>query len=1181
MASGAHDDRSSPSSVKEKAAGGALAFVTSRPVAITMLMVAIGVFGIVSLSKLPVDLLPEISYPTLTVRTTYPGAAPEDVEDRISERIQEALSTLPHLVRSMSISRAETSDVVLDFDWGTPMTFAVQDVRDKLDSVFLPNGAERPLILRYDPNLDPILRIGLSLPLRAAPRADGDATAGATKTESGGARDVGARASERDLVQLRWIAENRVKRELETIPGVAAVQVRGGLEEEIRVRVDPFKMAAQGLDPAVIATRLAQENLNASGGAIREGSTEYLVRTLNEFRDVGEIARLSIVRRGEANIRIGDVATVERTHAQRDVITRLDGGEAVEIAIYREAGANIVALADAVHARVFGAAAQREFTQGLQEQEATSSDEAKFENRDKTDFLAWQLRKDARLEVLSDQSTFIRDSIEDVKSNAWMAVVLTVLVIWLALRSLLPTLIISISIPISVVVTFAPMYLLDVSLNIMSLGGLALGVGMVVDASIVVLESIMRCREEGDSLTEAAVRGTREVAGAVTGSTLTSVAVFAPIVFVHGVAGRIFGDQALTVVASVLVSLVVAALFIPVLASRPWLAGATTRAVDVRKPAPLKRDLKFDWAHLVPSLASLAGRGTLRSFGICARVFGALLLGLGKLLDLLFRPILLVHDWAWGHVERVYPRLLATGLRNAWLVVFVSVALFAVAVWRVPALGLDLLPEIHQGEFTAHVGLPVGSPLEQTDQVLGEIDRSVHAIEGVQLTALTVGVEKDTLTRDIEGKHTARLTVRLKPESATPENEDRIMARVRELIAQHPAVRSVDISRPTPFALDAPVQIEVLGYDLELLSRTAAEVAARISEVPGLTDVQTTVRPGHPEARITFDRDKTLEYGLDLDAVSRLVRDQVLGNVSTRFSEGDDRIDVRVLGDEIVLSSLGRVLDIVVNPSSTTPVPLRAVADVQIVQGPAEIRRIGNTRAVLVTASTTGLDLGGSARAIEKSLADMVTPDDVVVQLGGQKREMDEAQASMRFALLLALFLVYAVMASQFESWLQPLIILVTVPLAIVGVVFTLDWLDIPLSVVVFIGLILLAGIVVANAIVLLDRVNQTRAQGYRVYDALIEAGSTRLRPIYMTANTTVIGLLPMTGWLADVPWIGPLCAGAGLELRAPMAIAVMSGLTCSTALTLIVIPAVYYLVYRHQDVRAPVAATSAETAPA
>jgi HAE1 family hydrophobic/amphiphilic exporter-1 len=1150
---------------------GMLAFITRRPVAITMLMVAIGVFGVVSLSKLPVDLLPEISYPTLTVRTTYRGAAPEDIEDRISERIQEALSTLPHLVRSTSISRAETSDVVLDFDWGTPMTFAVQDVRDKLDTVFLPSGAERPLILRYDPNLDPILRIALSLPHKG----------GSEVKQAAGAEPL---AAERDLVQLRWIAEHRVKRELETLPGVAAVQVRGGLQEEIRVRVDPFKMSAQGLDPQIIATRLAQENLNASGGAIREGSTEYLVRTLNEFRDVSEIADLSIVRRGNASIRINDIATVTRTHAERDVITRLDGKEAVEIAIYREAGANIVQLADDVRKRVFGDEEQQQFAKMLDGGDGAAGGtpgaggggggggggQATFGDRDKTDFLAFQLKKDARIEVLSDQSTFIRDSVEDVKSNAWMAVVLTVLVIWLALRSLLPTLIISISIPISVIVTFAPMYLLDVSLNIMSLGGLALGVGMVVDASIVVLESIMRCREEGDSLADAAIRGTREVAGSITGSTLTSIAVFAPIVFVHGVAGRIFGDQALTVVTSVAISLVVAALFIPVLASRPWLAGEIGGGTAAERPKSLLSGLSFRWSKVLPSYTLLKGRVLLLLFGWIARIVAGLLLLVGKLADLLFRPILLAHDWAWAHVERVYPRLLSWGLRNAWLVVFISLGMFAAAAWRVPALGLDLLPEIHQGEFTAHVGLPIGSPLEYTDTILGELDRRIRALDGVALTALTVGVEKDTLTREIEGKHTARLTVRLSPEAATPENEDRIIGEVRDMIASHPAVRSVDITRPTPFALDAPVQVEILGYDLEKLSSTAAEVASRLSRVPGLTDLQSTVRPGHPEARITFDRDKTLEYGLDLEAASRLVRDQVLGNVGTRFSEGDDRIDVRVLGDEIVLGSLDRVLDVVVNPSSRTPVPLSSVANVEIVQGPAEIRRIGNTRAVLVTASTSGLDLGGSARAIEAQLADLVPPDDVIVQLGGQKREMDEAQTSMQFALLLALFLVYAVMASQFESWLQPLIILVTVPLAMVGVVFTLDWLEIPLSVVVFIGMILLAGIVVANAIVLLDRVNQTRAQGVGVYDALMEAGSTRLRPIYMTANTTVIGLLPMTGWLAPIPWIGPMCAGAGLELRAPMAISVMAGLTCSTVLTLVVIPAVYYLVYRHQDARAP-----------
>src|SRR5690349_3209113 len=316
---------------------GALAFVVERPVAVTMFIVAIAVFGFVSFSKLRVDLLPEISYPTVTVRTTYKGAAPEDVEDRISERIQEALSTLPHLVRSTSISRAETSDIVLDFDWGTAMTFAVQDIRDKLDSVFLPEGAERPLILRYDPNLDPILRIGLSLPPGRAQKVGGDDA----------------------LIQLRWLAENRIQRELEGMKGVAAVQIRGGLIEEIRVRNDPFKMATQGLDPAKLAARLAQENINASGGLIREGSTEYLVRTLNEFQDVAEIENLALERRGDATIRVSDVATVERTHAEREVVTTLSGAEAVEIAIYREAGSNIVQLADVVKKKLFGDEAQR------------------------------------------------------------------------------------------------------------------------------------------------------------------------------------------------------------------------------------------------------------------------------------------------------------------------------------------------------------------------------------------------------------------------------------------------------------------------------------------------------------------------------------------------------------------------------------------------------------------------------------------------------------------------------------------------------------------------------------------------------------------------------------------------------------------------------------------------------
>ncbi len=1118
------------------ARGGGLGFVTSRPVAITMFVIAFAVFGVVSLYKLPLDLLPEISYPTLTVRTTYEGAAPEDVEDRVSRRIQEALSTLPNLVRSTSISRAETSDVVLEFDWGTEMTFAVQDVRDKLDGVFLPEVADRPLILRYDPNLDPILRIGLSTP--EGKRA-GNATA--------------------ELVHLRWVAEKRVKRELETLPGVAAVLVRGGLEEEIRVRVDPFRLAAQGLSPETVALRLEQENLNASGGMIREGSTDYLVRTLNEFADLEEIANLALVRRGPAAIRVRDVAEVERTHAEREVISRLNGREAVEIAVYREAGANIVGVADRVKERVLGTEAQRRFTRGLEA--SGTADAAGFMDRAWTDYVAWRWRSRARFAVLSDQSTFIRDAIDDLKSSAVAGALLAVLVLWVFLRSLPPTLIIGVTIPITVVATFAPMYLLGVSLNVMSLGGLALGVGMLLDNSIVVLESIQRCRTDGDSFFQAVVRGTREVAAPMTATTLTTVSVFLPIVFVHGIAGQIFGDQAVTVVASQIISLLVGVIFIPMLASRRFLAGAEASASALARPGSLRAGLSFGLARFIPSLFVLAGRLVLACLTLALRLVGAVFRLCAWAAGKATRPLVVAFDRLWQRTEAGYLRLLRTALHRPGVVLALVAVLCAAAWWRVQNLGVELLPEIHQGEFTLHVGLDTGSPIENTDQVLGEIEREIRALPDVQLTALTVGVEVDTLTRDIEGPNTARLTVRLASEAAGVEREEALLTQARSILARHPSVRSVEVSRPTPFALEAPVAVEILGHDLHKIAEVAEEVRSRVMTIPGLSDVRTTLRAGHPEALVVFDRDKTLEFGLDLTSVSNLVRDQLLGNVSTRFNEGEDRLDVRVIGDEITLSNLERVLDLVVNPGADNPVELRSVARVVPTQGPAEIRRIGNSRAIVVTAAGSGLDLGGFARQIESSLATLTPPSDVVVELGGQKREMSAAQASMRAALLLAIFLVYVVMACQFESLLQPLIILVSVPLAGVGVVFVLEALSIPLSVTVFLGLILLSGIVVNNAIVLIDRVNQRRAQGDGLAAALVEAGGTRLRPILMTTATTVLGLLPLTGWFEGVPVLSALGGGAGAELRAPMAIAVIAGMSVSTLLTLVVVPTLYYLI--------------------
>jgi HAE1 family hydrophobic/amphiphilic exporter-1 len=1132
-----------PSSASSSAGTSLLAFVATRPVAISMFFTALGVFGLVSLAKLPMDLLPEISYPTLTVRTAFPGAAPEDVEDRCSVRIQEALATIGGLVRVTSTSRAGFSDVTLEFDWGMEMTYAVQEVRDRLDGVRLPNAAERPLILRYDPNLDPILRLGLSPP-------------------------VGSQENDAQFVHLRWVAEKKIKRELEGIEGVAAVQVRGGLDEEIRVSVDPGKLAAHNIELATIATRLSQENLNASGGRIREGSTEYLVRTLNEFKDLEEIANLAIVRRGSTQIRIRDVASVQRTHAEREVITRLDGREAVEIAIYREAGANIVDVAERVRNAVFGTEKARKVAAAKRAEGKTRTRDLNWQERQELSFLAWTLADEGRLEVLSDQSTFIGAAVKDVRDAAIFGALLAIAVMWVFLRRLSSTLIIGVAIPISVVVTFAPMFLLGVSLNIMSLGGLALGIGMLVDNAIVVLESITRCRDEGDSQAQAAVRGVSEVAGAIIASTLTTVAVFAPIVFVHGISGQIFGDLAVTVVSALLVSLLVAVLFIPMLSSMGM--DQATDATDDVTPAPARgfmAGLEWSAVQFVPNLLTLAGRAGLGLISLALRCSLLAVGVLGRVLSVLTMPLRKSFDGGWELLSRAYPRLLRRALDQPGLVLGLA-ALLTLGAWlKVDDLGVELLPEIHQGEFTAHIGLEVGTPIAVSDRIFSELAREIGAFPGVQTTALTVGVERDTLTREIEGDHTARLMVRLTPAHSEAKAEQEVVDAVRRTFELRPEVRSVDISRPTPFALESPIAVEIRGHDLEVLGQVAADVQARLEDIEGLTDVRSTVRPGHPEARVTFDRDKLLEYGLDLGQVATLVRNQVMGSVDTRFVEGEERIDIRVIGDERMLANIDNVLNLVVNPSSDRPVRLRSIARIDETRGPAEIRRIGNSRAVVVTAASSGLDLGGLTSRIEQQLAGLDHPADVFVELGGQKREMEEGQRSLIFALALAIFLVYVVMASQFESLLQPFIILFSVPLAAVGVIFSLAFLDMPLSVVVFIGLILLAGIVVNNAIVLVDRINARRASGLGVVEAIVEAGEARLRPILMTTATTVLGLLPLTGWLAGLPLVGTFGSGEGAEMRAPMAITVIAGLISSTALTLIVIPVIYKLLERGQRV--------------
>jgi len=1257
-------------------------FTTTRPVAILMVVIGICVFGYISYQQLPLNLMPEISYPSLTVRTEYTGTAPEEIETTISRPVEQALGVVNNLVSLQSISKAGQSDVILEFTWDTDMNQATSDVREKLDQVFLPEEVKRPLILRYDPSLDPIMRLGLF--------------------------------GERSLFYLRYLAEEDIKRKLETVEGVAAVKIKGGLEEEIRVELNEQQLTIIGIDIQQVKNRLSQENINLAGGNLKEGETEYIVRTLNEFKDVSEISEIVIGNWNGREIKIGDVAEVKRTSKEREIITRINGKESVEIEIYKEADANIVNVAKVVSNIIFGTAEQQAFVKSLEAAEKDNDKKpvveekgpqpksgrgmAQLQKKQMTNFIAYNLPEGVGIDKLSDQSIFIENAVNEVKSTAVIGGILAVIILFIFLRNFTITMIIGISIPISVVATFAPMKMFSVSMNIMSLGGLALGIGMLVDNSIVVLESISRCREEGDGLLQATIRGVGEVGGAVFASTLTTIAVFFPIVFVEGVAGQIFGDMSLTVVFSLLASLAVALFLIPMLSSRntsKYIAGAQitqlmkNNIISYSTEEPMKRlsgggkknetwiqtantgfayiikttglaitkiflvflallitlvkfvTLPFVWPF-IPIVAFLTKikifkfnvmevlfryaknpdfwffknikniwpkylvNGSFPAFyedlkKIFKRFTGKSLViktGLVILLPLsliffiikylfqigiellfrishfvitlvsiiikylylvtliLFAPpsklIFVLFNSTYAKVESGYPRLLTWSLNNRGTVIGTMVVLFLLSVFVVaPQIGSELIPEVHQGEFNLELTYPVGLPAEMTDERVVPIQDYVTNLDGVKMVATVVGIDKKESTKTDEGENTAKLTITLARGSSVITEEERLIKLIRGHMTNYSGVQS-KISRPTLFSFKTPIEVQIRGFSLLNLQSVASEVETRMKQVPGLFDVKANIQRGNPEVQIIYNRQLLSRYGLNIRDVASIVRNKVRGDVATEFKEEDRRIDVLVRVRDADKETIDNLRRLVINPGSSIPLSLEAVAEIKVNEGPSEIRRIDQQRTALVTASISGRDLGSVSEDIFEILSVIKMPDDFTFDLAGQNKEMETSLNSLMLALSLAVFLVYIVMASQFESFLHPFIIIFTIPLAFIGVVIFLYLFSIPASVVVFLGGIMLAGIVVNNAIVLVDYINQLRERGMDKITAILTAGKVRLRPIIMTTSTTALGLLPMAIGMGD-----------GAEIRAPMAITVIIGLLTSTVLTLVVIPTVYSVLDR------------------
>jgi hydrophobic/amphiphilic exporter-1 (mainly G- bacteria), HAE1 family len=1043
-----------------------------RPVAVAMGFLALVVFGVVSFGRLQLDLLPDIAFPTVTIQTSYPGVGPQEIESLLSRPIEEAVSVVQGVQEVTSRSRPGRSDVTVAFRWGTDMDFAALDVRERLDLLNLPPAATRPTIARYDPNTEPVLRFALTSP-----------------------RPLDARiaADREELMRLRWLAEEQVRRALEGIEGVAAVRVTGGLEEEIRVEVDEARLAALNIPFRQVAQRLAAENVNLAGGILEEADAEYVVRTVNEFADLDEIRNVVIGTVGGQAVQLKDVAVVRREAAERETISRVNGVEAVEVAVLRESTANIVQVAEAVRERV--------------------------------DRLRGTLPGGTSITLVRDESVFIRSAVSDVQWAAIFGGLLAVLVLLLFLRHLPTTLIIATAIPISVIATFVLMFGRGITLNIMSLGGLALGVGMLVDSAIVVLESVARERETGRSPAEAASVGTGRVARAVMASTFTTVAVFIPIVFVEGVAGQLFGDQAWTVSFALVAALVVALTLIPMLAARG--SGAQVTAGRIGRSRGTER--------IGATVAAGAGWG-LRGGRLAGR-------GLARAAS----PLLGAFDRGYGWLETRYPEWLTAGLRRPGRVLGATALVVLGALLVFPRLGLELIPELRQGELVVELEAAPGTSLTRMEQLTRNAEEAALSVDGVREVFATVGMRGVGSaigggSGDIE-RHAATLLVRL-DDIRVPEG--RVRDALVDALTGLPGL-AFRIDRPRLFTLAAPIEVEVRGYNLQQLSQVASDVRARLRAMPDVASVEEPRREGNPEVTIRFDRERAARVGLTVVDAAEAVAARVRGIGATELTERDRDINILVQARE----EQRRTLQDLANLRIETPngnVALSSIATLGFGEGPAEIVRRNGSRVALVQAAPAGRDLAGILGRVQQEVRGVPAPADMAIVVAGQSRELQSSIRSMQMALLLAVFLVYLVMASQFESFRQPMIIMVSVPLAMVGAGLSLWVTGTPISVVALIGVVMLAGIVVNNAIVLLDTVNQLRRdEGLALDDAIREGARLRLRPIVISTLTTVLGLMPLA-----------LIRGEGMELRAPLAIPVIGGLLFATLLTLMVVPVLY-----------------------
>lgn len=1014
-------------------------FSTRRPVSVIVIVAVILILGFFSFSRTSVDLLPEMNFPMAAVITSYAGAGPEEVESQITKTMEGSLNSLSGITEIQSTSSEGSSVVMVMFDWGTNMDSAMLDIRENISFIesFLPTGAGKPMVVKMDPNMMPILQIGVS----------------------GG----------ENLEQLQDIAEDIIEPRLSRIPEIASVYITGGNVRQVSVQVDPVKLENHNLSLAQVVSVLQAENFNMSGGQYEQGQRKYYVRNLQQFESTADIANVRILTAAGQAIRLGDIAIIQDGYEETTQYTRVNGEAAVGIHCMKQTGANTVSASKKVMAEL--------------------------------DKIQQELNVDLEISIVMDQAEYVKQSIQNTEKMILEGALLAILVIFLFLRNWRSTFIIFISIPVSIITTFILMYFTNSTVNLITMGGLALGVGRIVDDSIVVFENIYRHRQLGEPRMKAAQQGASEVGGAVIAATLTIIAVFAPIAYVQGLTSILFRPLAITICCAILASLFVSLTIIPLLASR-MLTDETMEKLE------------------------------------------ALKIGEGK------KPTDRFSRWIDGLSER-YSRLLQSCLkRRRRVVVIVTLMLFG-SLALIPLVGAEFMPAMDSGEISINIEMDKGSMIDSTDEVSRQVEERLRAIPEVDLIFASVGSSSVMLMGSGSNTDVSTMYIKLCPRTERNKDVNQMTEEIRQLMTDIPGakieVSVMDSSGGMMSGSSGAIAIQVTGDDLEVLKELSTEIAEVVKTVPGTREVLSSLTDGTPELQIHIDRDRAAAYGLTPMQVSSAINASMQGTVATQYRVGGEEIDVRVGYPAEQVQDIEYLKNLSIRSSMGISVKLSQIAYFSVEQGPISINRQDQVRIANISGSLLNRDLKSVMDDIKMGVDKIQLPSGYEVVYAGQNQQMMDTFGDLALALILAIILVYSVMAVQYESFFSPFVIMFSIPTAIIGIILALFLTGRALSVPAFIGVIMLVGVAVSNAIVFVDYLKQQIDKGMDRDEAIIETGRVRLRPILMTAFSTILAMVPLA-----------LGLGEGGEYQAPLATVVIGGLLISTLITLVLVPVVY-----------------------